>query len=147
MVSPFANDRINRFTAFLAHQRTCIISTTASHGVWAIPVWYRSVLRNSRNPTLEINCLVPRWSDVAHHLTQVPKVVLIIQTTSGAGLCWLQVQGMAREVEIPDWTRLLPRWASKVQPDSLYQVVRVTPGRIDLIDDELGWGIQETLEW
>jgi hypothetical protein len=144
---PIPNDQINRFAAFLAHQRTCIISTSASQGVWAIPVWYRSILRTSGGPVLEIDCLVPRWSDVAHHLTQAPKVVLIVQASSGTGLRWLQVQGMTRPVETPDWTRLLPRWVSKVQPDSLYQVVRVTPRRIDLIDDELGWGIQETLEW
>ena len=74
-------------------------------------------------------------------------VVLIVQASSGTGLRWLQVQGMANPVETPDWARLLPRWISKVQPDSLYQVVRVTPSRIDLIDDELGWGIQETAEW
>lgn len=147
MGSPLPNDQLDRFTTFLSHQRTCVISTAASQGMWAIPVWYRSTSGTSGNPALEIDCLVPRWSDVAHHLTQVPKVVLIIQTTSGAGLRWLQVQGIARPVEVPDWTRLLPRWVSKVQPDGLYQVVRVNPSRIDLIDDELGWGIQETLEW
>ena len=146
MGSPLSNDLITRFAAFLAHHRTCIISSAASQGVWAIPVWYRSLLGTSGNSALEIECLVPRWSDVAHHLTQIPLVVVIVQASSGAGLRWLQIQGMARLVEIPDWTRLLPRWISKVQPDSLYQVVHVTPSRIDLVDDELGWGIQETLE-
>ena len=111
-----------------------------------MPVWYWPMSRISSNPTLEIDCLVSRWSDVALHLTKEPMVVVIVQATSGTGLRWLQIQGTARPVETPDWTRLLPRWASKVQPDNLYQVVRVTPSRIDLIDDELGWGIQETLE-
>jgi hypothetical protein len=36
---------------------------------------------------------------------------------------------------------------STVQPDVLYLVVRVAPSRIDLIDEDLGWGMQETLEW
>jgi hypothetical protein len=34
-----------------------------------------------------------------------------------------------------------------VQPDELYLVARVAPSRIDLIDEDLGWGVQETLEW
>ena len=147
MGSPLPNDQINRFAVFLNHQRICIISTVASQGVWAIPVWYRALLSTSGNPTLEMDCLIPRWTDVAHHLIQEPKIVLIVQASSGSGLRWLQIQGTARPVEAPDWTRLLPRWVSKVQPDNLYKVVRVSPSRIDLVDDELGWGIQETLEW
>jgi len=147
MALSLPNDLINQFIAFLTHQRTCIISTAASQGVWAIPVWYRSIVGTSGSPGLEIDCLVPRWSDVAHHLTQMPRVVLIIQASSRAGLRWLQVQGVSRPVETPDWTRLIPRWASRIQPDNFYQVVRVVPNRIDLIDDELGWGMQETLEW
>ena len=73
-------------------------------------------------------------------------VLLVVQFLSGTGLRWLQIQGSTRAVEAPDWRRLLPHWISRGQPDSLYRVVRVTPRRIDLIDDELGWGIQETLE-
>jgi hypothetical protein len=73
--------------------------------------------------------------------------VLVVQISSGTGLRWLQIQGKALPAELPDWLRLLPRWVSKVQPDNLYQVFRVSPSRIDLVDDELSWGIQETLEW
>ena len=138
MSSP--NERRNRIAAFLAHQRTGVISTTGSPGVWAMPVWYHS-------RGLDVDCLVPRWADVAHHLAQESKVVLIVQASSGAGLRWLQIRGVARPVEAPDWTRLLPRWVSTVQPDALYLVVRLTPSRIDLIDEDLGWGVQETLEW
>jgi hypothetical protein len=140
MPSPLSTEPGSRIASFLAHQRTCIISTTASEGVWALPVWYRS-------HDLELECLVPRWADVAHHLLQECRIVLIVQAASGAGLCWLQVQGTAQPVEAPDWTRLLPRWVSALQPDALYLVVRVTPSRIDLIDEDLGWGVQVTLEW
>lgn len=90
---------------------------------------------------------MPRWADVAHHLTQDPKVLLIVQASSGSGLRWLQIQGTAQPIEAPNWNRLLPRWVSTVQPDALYLVVRVTPSRIDLVDEDLGWGVQETLEW
>lgn len=74
-------------------------------------------------------------------------MVLIIQASSGAGLRWVQVRGTAHPNDAPDWARLLPRWISTLQPAALYQVVRVTPNRIDLVDEDLGWGVQETLEW
>jgi hypothetical protein len=147
MNSQFPDELRKRITAFLTHQRTCIISTTASQGVSAMPVWYRSLPGTSGSPGLEVDCLVPRWSDVAHHLTQEPRVVLIVQGSSAAGLRWLQIQGTTQPVEAPDWTRLLPRWVTSVQPGGLYLVVRVTPHRIDLIDEDLGWGVQDTLEW
>jgi hypothetical protein len=143
MSSHFSDEQRQRIASFLTHQRTCIISTTSSQGVWAMPVWYRS----SGSSGLEVDCLVPRWSDVAHHLTQEPKVVLIVLGSSGAGLRWLQIQGIAQPVEAPAWARLLPRWVTTVQPGALYLVVRVIPHRIDLVNEDQGWGVQETLEW
>jgi hypothetical protein len=94
-----------------------------------------------------MDCLVPRWTEVADHLSERAKVLLIVQASSGAGLRWAQVRGTASPVEAPDWARLLPRWVPTVQPDALYLVVRVAPSRIDLIDEEMGWGMQETIEW
>ncbi|MCL7452482.1 MAG: hypothetical protein M8467_05485 [Anaerolineae bacterium] len=90
---------------------------------------------------------MPRWADVAHSLSQNATVLLIVQAAAGAGLRWAQIRGTASPVEAPNWARLLPRWVSKVQPDELYLVVRVAASRIDLIDEDLGWGMQETLEW
>jgi hypothetical protein len=136
-----------RIASFLAHQRTGVISTVAAQGMWAMPVWYRPHAGPLGNRRPAVDCLVPRWADIAHHLTQHARVVLIVQASSGAGLRWLQVQGSVQPVEAPDWARLLPRWVSTAQPDALYLVVQVTPNRIDLIDEELGWGVQETLEW
>jgi hypothetical protein len=117
MSSLLPGEQRKRIASFLAHQRTGIISTIASQGIWAMPVWYRPHSGPSDSPGPEVDCLVPRWSDVAHVLAQASKVLLI------------------------------PRWLPTVQPGALYLVVRVTPSRIDLIDEELGWGVQETLEW
>jgi hypothetical protein len=147
MRSLLPDDQRNRIASFLAHQRTCIVSTAVSEGVWALPVWYRPLPGIPGARDLEVECLVPRWADVTYHLTQDPRVMLIVQASSGAGLRWLQIQGTAQPVEAPDWAKLLPRWVSTVQPDALFLVVRVTPSRIDLIDEDLGWGVQETLEW
>jgi hypothetical protein len=146
MNSSIHKDQWKRFADFLSHQRTCIISTIAAQGMWAMPVWYRPDTEPTGNPNLELDCLVPHWTDVAHYLTEDRRVVLIVQAPSGVGLRWLQIQATARQVEAPDWKKLLPRWVSTTQPDALYMVVRVRPSRIDLIDEELGWGVQETLE-
>ncbi|MDT8307495.1 MAG: hypothetical protein RRC07_16300 [Anaerolineae bacterium] len=136
-----------RIASFLAHQRTGVISTTGSPGVWAMPVWYRPDSSASGRRHLKVDCLVPRWADIAHHLTPDCRVLLIVEAASGAGLRWLQIQGTVQQVEAPDWATLLPRWLSTAEPHALYVVVRVTPSRIDLIDEDLGFGVQETLEW
>jgi hypothetical protein len=137
-----------RIASFLAHQRTAVIGTVVGQSMWAMPVWYRPASDEpAGRRSLELDCLVPRWADVAHHLSQNAPVLLIVQAASGTGLRWLQIQGVARPLEAPDWSRLLPRWVSTVQPDGLYLVVRVMPSRIDLVDEDLGWGVQETLEW
>ena len=147
MRSQLPDERKEWIASYLAHQRTGVICTVAGAGVWAMPVWYRPLPGTSGSPAVEVDCLVPRWADVAHNLTQDPRVLLIVQASSGAGLRWLQIQGTARPVEAPGWDGLLPRWARILQPDALYLVVRITPSRIDLVDEDLGWGVQETMEW
>jgi hypothetical protein len=141
------DEQRKRMASFLAHQRTGVISTIAAGAIWAMPIWYRPHSGPSGRPGLEVDCLVPRWADVAHHLIPDAMVLLIVQASSGAGLRWLQIQGTVQSVEAPDWARLLPRWVSTAQPDAFYLVVRVKPSRIDLIDEDLGWGVQATLEW
>jgi hypothetical protein len=129
-----------RMTAYLTQHRVCVLSTAGSEDTWAMPVRYR-------NHSLEVDCLLPRWADVAYHLEQDPRAMLVILDTSGPVLRWLQVRGTARPVEGPDWAGLLPEEAHiSVPPDKLYLVVRVTPERIDLLDEGRGWGVRETLD-
>ena len=144
-ISP--DGRRSRIASFLARHRTGVISTVAAQGMWSMPVWYRPASEPSGGRRLDVDCLVPRWADVAHSLSEKARVLFIVQASSGAGLRWAQLRGTATPVEAPDWAGLLPRWVSTVQPDELYLVVRVAPSRIDLIDEDLGWGVQETLEW
>jgi hypothetical protein len=115
--------------------------------MWSMPVQYRPVSGPSGGLALEVDCLVPRWTNLAQNFSEKAKVLLIVQAPSGGGLRWAQIRGTATRVETPDWARFSPRWVSAVQPDQLYLVIRVAPSRIDLIDEDLGWGIQETLEW
>jgi len=129
----------DQIASYLSHQEVCVLSTTGAQGVWGMPVRYRS-------QGLEMDCLVPRWADVAYHLQQDSHVLLIIQACHAAGLRWLQIRGTARPVAAPDWAELLPGWTSSVPPDELYVVFHVMPERIDLVDESLGWGVRETLE-
>lgn len=140
-------DRRDKITSFLAHQRVGVISTAGSSGMWAMPVWYRPDTGLPSKRSFGVDCLIPRWADIAHFLTEESTVVFIVQAPSSVGLRWLQIRGTARPVTVPDWSRLLPRWMPLTEPDHLYMVVRVRPTRIDLIDEDLGWGVQETLEW
>ncbi len=137
----------DQLTAYLAHHDVCILSTAGSEGAWAMPVRYHSA-------GLEIDCLVPRWADVAYFLEQDPSVLLVIQEPPSSprvgetrgGLRWLQVQGTACPVVEPCWERLLPGWKSSTAPDELFRVIRITPERMDLFDESRGWGARETLE-
>jgi len=128
-----------RMTAYLAQHRVCVLSTAGAEDAWATPVRYR-------NHGLEVDCLLPRWADVAYHLEQDPRVMLVIPAPTSS-LRWLQVLGTARPVENPNWMGLLPaETPTTIPPDDLYLVIRVTPERIDLLDESRGWGARETLE-
>lgn len=39
-----------------------------------MPVWYRPLSGTAGSRDLEVECLVPRWADVVHHLAQDPTV-------------------------------------------------------------------------
>jgi hypothetical protein len=129
----------DQIVAYLSHHDVCILSTAGAQGAWAMPVRYRS-------HGLEVDCLVPRWTDVAYFVEQDPHVVLVVQDAEAQDLRWLQYQGTARPVADPDWAGLLPGWTAAAPPADLYLVIRVTPQRMDLFDESRGWGARETLE-
>lgn len=129
----------DRITEFISQHRISVISTRGSSGEWAIPTWHHPL-------GLEMVCLLPRWSDVLYHLEQDPRVMLIILDTQCEALCWLQYRGTARIVDAPDWERILPEEESNKQPDDRYVAIRITPERIDIIDESRGWGARETLD-
>ena len=134
-----------RFAACLSERQVCILSTAASSGSWALPVRYRRV-SDGDDRRLELDCLLPRWADATYNLEQDARVVLVILTACDPPLGWLQVRGTARPLATPNWKRLLPEAAARDWPESRYCVLRVTPSRLDLIDESKGWGARETLE-
>lgn len=145
----------DRMAAYLAAHSIGILSTAASHGAWAMPVRYHPLPAAPGNHELEVACLVPRWADVAYYIEQDPRVLFVVHDPppsllpggiAGGWSRWLQIEGTAEAVAAPDWSALLPDWASTAPPDDLYLALRVAPTRLDLFDEGRGWGARETLE-
>jgi general stress protein 26 len=127
-----------RIAAYLGEHRVCVLSTAGPEGGRAMPVLYR-------NRGLEVECLLPNWSDVAYDVRQNPRVTLVVLDAHAPEQRWLQVKGTARLVERPTWSDWLFGGCT-ASPDELYQAVQVTPCRIDLMDASQGWGARETLD-
>jgi len=112
----------NRVISYLSQNRVCVIATSGSFGAWAVSAQYD-------NSGLELNCRLPRWSDTLFHIEQEPQVMAIIQDANPQR--WMQYLGTAR---ISDST------------DDRYTTIHIMPERIDLIDEDRGWGARETLD-
>ena len=129
----------DRIVDYLSEHQVCVVSTSGLTGTWAMPVRYRS-------QGSEVDCLLPRWADVTYHLEQRPDVLLIVRDTQVDDLRWLECRGTAQVIASPDWSELLPEGTAVPRPEDRYVIVRVTPKRIDLVDESLGWGARETLD-
>lgn len=129
----------DRISAFTSHQQVCVISTRGGSGAWAAPAWFY-------NRGLELVCLLPRWSDVVYHLEQDSHVMVIILDMQSKMLRWLQYSGNAQLVQPLDAEEVLSQEPPKIQVDDRYVAVRITAERIDLIDENRGWGARETLD-
>jgi len=112
----------NKVVSYLSQNRVCVIATSGSLGAWAISTQYE-------NSGLELDCRLPRWSDTLFHIEREPRVMAIIQDANP--LRWLQYRGTAH---ITDST------------DDRYATIHIVPDRIDLIDENCGWGVCETLD-
>ncbi len=129
----------DRMTAFMAQHPICVISTRGASGAWATPAW-------QDNNGLEIICLLPGWSDALYYLQQDPHVMVIIPDTQSKALRWLQVSGNASVIQPQDIAEILLQRSPIMQVGDRYVAVRIQAERIDLIDENHGWGARETLE-
>ncbi len=110
---------------YLSQNQVCVISTSGREGAWSVTAQYQ-------NRELELDCYVPRWSDVVYHLEQDPHALVIVMDTKSSFLCWLQYRGTVR--------------MDACSADDRYVAVHLTPERIDVVDESRGWGARETLE-
>lgn len=132
----------DRIAAFLAAHWVCIISTQGTTGTSAVLARYHFASRTVGTDALQVDCLLPRWADVTYHLEQDPGLLLIIPDPQRDGLRWVQMRGSAQPVLATDWAERL----SDVRIEERYVAMRVTPQRIDLVDESQGWGVCETLD-
>jgi hypothetical protein len=127
----------DQIATYLADHHICVISAL---GACAMPARYRS-------DGLKVDCLVPRWSEVAYALEQDARAALVIADAPSDGARWLEVRGSASIVASPEWKGWrLDSTRHGVPLADLYLVVRVTPQRMDLVDETRGWGARETVE-
>lgn len=101
-----------------------VLTLATPNGPLAMPVRYQA-------RGLGVECILPRWSDLAYHLEQPGTVVLIVLTPPHGEQRWLRYEGVTR---------------GATSADDLHQAVEIHPVRIDLIDQLKGWGARETLE-
>lgn len=120
----------------LATRRVGVLSAGGELGPQAMPVRY--LLRG-----LEVECLLPRWSELAYMLEEQTQVVMVVLSAPESDQRWIRYQGMAEPVTEPDWAELLP---GEKAPGDRHTVIRIRPVRIDLIDQAAGWGARETLD-
>lgn len=127
---------------FLSTNKVGVLTISGTEGTWAMPVRYHV-------ENLELDCLVPRWADIAYYVEQHPGVLMVILSvflSPKEPLRWLQYKGNARPVTSPEWSSLLPQGVSETLAKDAYLVLRIVPQRIDLLDESRGWGARETLE-
>jgi hypothetical protein len=125
----------DQLAAYLACYNTGVLSAA---GAAPLPVRYRS-------RHLIVECLVPRWADLAYVVSEQPTMVLIVPAPADVAR-WLQYQGQAQIATAPDWSGWLPAGAAQQQAHAHYLVVELQPQRLDLFDQRRGWGARETLD-
>jgi hypothetical protein len=124
---------------FLAAHQYCVMTVCSGESTAALLARYRS-------RGVDVDCLLPLWTEVTYCLELQPQVTIVIPPGPDDAACWLQFQGRAETLDTPDWEALLPAMPVLVRPSDLFRVVRVRPTRIDLVDEGQGWGARETLE-
>lgn len=110
-----------------------------SVGKYALPVRFR--IRESA-----VECRIPTWSGIGDLLEEPKELTLVATVETGAHLRWFLVRGEGTVVPDPDWDGLRPQFADRVSLDDLYHLVRLKPARMELVDEQRGWGFRETVD-
>lgn len=94
-----------------------------------------------------VECAVPTWSSVSDLLEKTEVVTLVAAQNSGTNLRWIFLWGIGSVINNQDWKGLVPSERSLVDPGDLYQLLRITPKRMELFDEQKGWGFRETADF
>ncbi len=74
------------------------------------------------------------------------EAMLVVVGEVGPALSWVFVRGNASLVKDPDLQGLLLPGAGPANCTDLYELVRVDPVRIEIVDERRGWGYRETVD-
>ena len=109
---------------------------------YALPVRFRV-----RGPIVE--CRVPTWSGVSDLLEKTGEVTLVVVQSYKVNLRWLFLRGPGSIIKNPDWDGLdlSQHDHSRVDPEDLYQLLRIEAKRMELFDEKQGWGFRETADF
>jgi hypothetical protein len=107
---------------------------------YALPVRFR--VRGSI-----VECGVPTWSGVSDLLEKKEEVTLVVVKNLDTKLRWLFLRGDGSVIKNRDWEGLVPSKHCLVDPGDLYQLLRIEPKRIELFNEQRGWGYRETADF
>lgn len=126
----------DRMARALAERQAGVLGAATPVGPCCLPVRYRAW-------ALQVECLVPLWSEIAQVADESPSVLLVVLLDGGR---WLQYRGRARPAPAPGRGVLTGRlpWGALIA--DLYVLLRLEPTRIELFDETRGWGVRETLD-
>lgn len=129
-----------RIQAFLAEGHLGVLSAAGPKGVVSLPIRYRV-------SGVELDCAVPRWSDLAYLIEEDPDVTLLLVASSPDGFTWLQYRGRATPIEAIESERFGPVHPKGVRPDQLFRFLHLRPTRIELVSGPPGRCNRETLDF
>jgi hypothetical protein len=107
---------------------------------YALPVRFR--VRGSI-----VECCVPTWSGISDLLEKSVEVTLVALKNSENNLRWIFLRGAGSVIKNQDWGGIVPSESSLVDPGDLYQLLRIEPKRMELFDEQRGWGFRETSDF
>jgi hypothetical protein len=107
---------------------------------YALPVRFR--VRGSI-----VECGVPTWSGASDLLEKKKEVTLVVVKNLDTNLRWLFLRGDGSVIKNRDWEGLVPSEHCLVDPGDLYQLLHIEPKRIELFDEQRGWGYRETADF
>lgn len=134
------DDLRQRIEEFLGAGRHGVLSSSGTGGVVSLPVRYRA-------REMELDCLVPRWHDLAYWVEENPSITLVVLVENTGGFSWLHYQGRATTMAAPEWADLWPALPAGLHPEDFYLVLRLQPARIELMRGPQGWAMRETLDF
>lgn len=106
-----------------------------------------SLLVRFRVCGLIVECSVPTWSGLSDLLEKIEEVTLVVIKNSETDLSWVFVRGTGRIIANQDWEALVPSEHGLVGPEDLYHLLRIEPKRMELFDEQRGWGFRETADF